>query len=128
MPEAEVENWILEDAEGGWSVLVAQLCPTLCNPMDCSLPGSSVHGILQAKNTGMGCHSLLQRVFLTQGLNPGLPHSGSQFRYRKLCAALLVKELLRGKCLIGELLSQQGLSPLMINLKINQSMQKTFIN
>ena len=28
---------------------VAQLCPTLCSPMDCSLPGSSVHGILQAK-------------------------------------------------------------------------------
>ena len=26
-----------------------QLCPTLCNPMDCSLPGSSVRGILQAK-------------------------------------------------------------------------------
>ena len=29
-------------------VSVAQLCPTLCDPMDCSLPGSSVHGILQA--------------------------------------------------------------------------------
>ena len=29
--------------------LVAQLCPTLCDPMDCSLPGSSVHGILQAR-------------------------------------------------------------------------------
>ena len=28
---------------------VAQLCPILCNPMDCSLPGSSVHGILQAR-------------------------------------------------------------------------------
>ena len=28
-------------------VLVAQSCPTLCNPMTCSLPGSSVHGILQ---------------------------------------------------------------------------------
>ena len=27
----------------------AQLCPTLCNPMDCSLPGSSVHGIFQAR-------------------------------------------------------------------------------
>ena len=27
---------------------VAQLCPTLSNPMDCSLPGSSVHGIFQA--------------------------------------------------------------------------------
>ena len=29
-------------------VLVAQSCPTLCDPMDCSLPGFSVHGILQA--------------------------------------------------------------------------------
>ena len=28
---------------------VAQSCPTLCNPMDCSLPGSSIHGILQAR-------------------------------------------------------------------------------
>ena len=30
-------------------VLVAQLCPVLCDPMDCSPPGSSVHGILQAR-------------------------------------------------------------------------------
>ena len=30
-------------------VLVTQSCLTLCNTMDCSLPGSSVHGILQAK-------------------------------------------------------------------------------
>ena len=30
-------------------VLVAQSCLTLCNPLDCSSPGSSVHGILQAK-------------------------------------------------------------------------------
>ena len=28
---------------------VAQLCPALCNPMDCSPPGSSIHGILQAR-------------------------------------------------------------------------------
>ena len=28
---------------------VAQSCPTLCNPMDCNLPGSSVHGIFQAR-------------------------------------------------------------------------------
>ena len=33
----------------GTQVLVSQLCLTLCNPMDCSLPGSSVHGILQAR-------------------------------------------------------------------------------
>ena len=32
-----------------WMNLVAQLCLTLCNPMDCSLPGPSVHGILQAR-------------------------------------------------------------------------------
>ena len=50
-------------------VLVTQSCPTLCDPMDCSPPGSSVHGILQAS-----CHSLLQGIFLTQGLNPGLLH------------------------------------------------------
>ena len=30
-------------------VLIVQSCPTLCNPMDCSFPGSSVHGILQAR-------------------------------------------------------------------------------
>ena len=37
----------------GWGVCVhaqsPQLCPTLCDPMGCSLPGSSVHGILQAR-------------------------------------------------------------------------------
>ena len=55
-------------------VLVAQLCSTLCNPVDCGLPGPLVLGILQGKNTGVGCHFLLQGVFLTQGLNPGLLH------------------------------------------------------
>ena len=100
---------------------VAQLCPTFCDPMGYSLPGSSLHGILQArvlewvaisfsrgssqprdrtqvssipgrcfhglqlsrllcpwnspsKNTGVGCHSLLQGIFLARGLNPGLPY------------------------------------------------------
>ena len=38
-----------------------QLCSTLYNPMDCRLPSSSVHGILQErKNTGVGCHALLK--------------------------------------------------------------------
>ena len=54
--------------------LVPQSCPTLCNPMDCSSPGSSVHGDSPGKNTGVGCHALLQGIFPTQGLNPGLPH------------------------------------------------------
>ena len=81
---------------------VAQSCPTLSDPMDCSLPGSSVHGIFQARvlewgaiyiqitsypnvsrlyspwnspgqNTGLGNISLLQRIFPTQGSNPDLP-------------------------------------------------------
>ena len=90
---------------------VAQSCPTISDPRDCSLPGSSVHGIFQArvlewgaiafslyllscvqvfatpwtgahkllypwdfpdKNTEVGCHSLLEGTFGTQGLNPGL--------------------------------------------------------
>ena len=42
---------------------------TLCNPMACSPPGSSVHGDSPGKNTGVGCHSLLQGIFLTQGSN-----------------------------------------------------------
>ena len=36
----------------------AHLCPTLCNPVDYSLPGSSVHGIVSGKKTGAGYHFL----------------------------------------------------------------------
>ena len=53
---------------------VSQSCPTVCNPMNYSLPRSSVHGIFPDKSTGVGCHFLLQRIFPTQGLNPGLLH------------------------------------------------------
>ena len=55
-------------------VLVTQSCPTLWDPMDCSQPGSSVHGDSPGRNTQVGCHTLLQGVFPTQGSNPGLPH------------------------------------------------------
>ena len=44
----------------------------LCDPMECSPSGSSVHGDSPGKNSGMGCHDLLQGTFLTQGSNPGL--------------------------------------------------------
>ena len=49
-----------------------QSCPTPCNPMDCSLPGFSVHGDSPGKNTGVGCPALLQGIFPTQGPNPHL--------------------------------------------------------
>ena len=61
-------------------MLVTQWYLTFCDPMDCSLAGSSVHGIFQARvewvaiSTGVGCHFLLQGIFPTQGSNPGLLH------------------------------------------------------
>ena len=45
-------------------VLVYQLFLTLCHLMDCSPPGSSVHGISQARITGVGCHFLFQEETL----------------------------------------------------------------
>ena len=45
-----------------------QSCPTLCDSVDCSPPGSSVHGILQVR----GCHALFEGIFPVQGLNPPL--------------------------------------------------------
>ena len=57
---------------------VAQFCLTLCNPKDYSLRGSSAHGILQERILEwVDSYSLLQGIFLTQGLNPHLlrlPH------------------------------------------------------
>ena len=46
----------------------AQSCLTLCNPIDCSPPGSSVHGDSPGKNTGVGCHFLIQGIFMTPGV------------------------------------------------------------
>ena len=40
-----------------------QSCPTLCNPMDCNLPGSSDHGIFHARVLEMGCHCLLWQLW-----------------------------------------------------------------
>ena len=50
--------------------LVAEWFPTLCDPMDCSLPGYSVHGDSPGKNTGVGWHAVLKGIFPTQGSNP----------------------------------------------------------
>jgi len=54
--------------------LVAQSCLTVCNPMNCSPPGSSIHGDSPGKNTEVGCYALLQGTFPTQGSNPGVRH------------------------------------------------------
>jgi len=63
----------------GGTRMCAQECLTLCDCMDYSPPGSSVHGV--GKNIGVGCHFLFQRIFPTQGLNPGFLHC-KQILYR----------------------------------------------
>ena len=54
--------------------LVTQSCLTLCDPMDWSLPGSSIHGNSLGKNTGAGCHALCQGILPTQGSKSCLPN------------------------------------------------------
>ena len=58
----------------GVCVYVLSHVQVFVTPMDYSLPASSVHGIYPSNNTGIGCHSLPQGVFLTQGSNPCLLH------------------------------------------------------
>ena len=72
-----LSNW----TELNWWCLVLQSCPTLCDPMDCSLPGFCVHGDSPGKSTGVSCHTLLQGIFPNQGLNSGL----SQCRWILYC-------------------------------------------
>ena len=59
-------------------VLVAQSCLTLCYPMDCS-PSRICRCNSPGKNTSEGCHFLLQGIFQTQRLNPGLPYCSRLF-------------------------------------------------
>ena len=56
----------------GNELLVAQSCPTLCNPMDCSSPVSSVHGILQAR--------ILKWVAISFSRGSSRPRDGTQTR------------------------------------------------
>ena len=51
-----------------------QLCPSLCDPMDCSPLGSSVHGDSPGKNIAVGFHALLQGIFPTHRSNLHLLH------------------------------------------------------
>ena len=60
--QLEIHSLLTKTPRGECEVSeVAQSCPTLCYPMNCSLPGFSVHGIFPGKSTGVGCHFLLQK-------------------------------------------------------------------
>ena len=56
------------------AVLSCSVMSDSCDPMDCSPPGPSVLGDSPGKNTGVCCHAVLQGIFPTQGMNPGLLH------------------------------------------------------
>ena len=62
---------VLLKTENHSEALSAQSCPALCDPLDCTPPGSCPWNFL-GKNTRVGCHFLLQGIFLTQGLNLNL--------------------------------------------------------
>ena len=82
---------------GEVKVLVAQLCPTLCDPMDCSPPGSSVHGILQARMwSGL--------LFPSAGdlPNPGIELRSSALQADSLPTELSGKPIERQKVIISE--------------------------
>ena len=62
----------------GW--LVKSLsCLQLCEPMNHNLPGSSVYGVLQARNTGVDCYFLLQGNLLGPGIEPVSPALAGRF-------------------------------------------------
>ena len=63
-------SWAYSLPQAVWC-LMAHLCPTLWDPMRCSLPGSLVHGDSPGKDTGVGCHALFQGFVPTQKWNPG---------------------------------------------------------
>ena len=71
--ESNMEKWKFQSIMH-YESEVAQSCPTLYDPTDCSLPGSIHPWDFPGKSTGVGCHFLLQRIFLTQGLNQGCLH------------------------------------------------------
>ena len=60
---------------------IAQSCPTLCDPMDCSLPGSSVHGVLQAR---------ILQCLKTRGQSPSLESLLEFLTSRGCCRQLTV--------------------------------------
>ena len=82
-------GWILGIRTDVYTLCCAKSlsCVRLCNPMDCSPPGSSVHEDSPGKNIGVSYHALLEGIFPTQGSNVGLiadrffyhlSHQGSQ--------------------------------------------------
>ena len=72
-----------------------QPCLTVCNPMDCSPSGSSVHGNFPGKNNGVDCQVLLQGPFLTQELK--------YFNSKKMIVMLQQQLIAILHCILGQI-------------------------
>ena len=74
MENVSSSSWETDPVDTSWILSeVAQSYPTLCYPMDQGVPTRLLcPWNFPGKNTGVGCHFLLQGIFPTQGSNPGL--------------------------------------------------------
>ena len=77
---------LVSDYPDDWCYSIPKLCSTLCSPVDCSPPDSSTHG----KTCGVGCHILLQGIFLIQGLNHVCCFAGRFFTTEPLGKTILM--------------------------------------
>ena len=82
---------------------IVHLGLTLYSPMDCSLPGYSVHGNPPGKNTGMGYHFLLKRIFLTQ-VQTRVSCTGRWLLLSHIISSLLINSLKLWETLRSKLL------------------------
>ena len=84
-----------------YSVLISvcaksrQSCPTLCDPLDCSLPGPSVLGDSPDKNTGVGCHAFLHisisiYSFPDDGLSQDIKYSSLCYTVGPCCLSISI--------------------------------------
>ena len=67
-PTVKSPTSLARAGEGSKVSKVTQSCPTLCGPMDCSLPGSSVHGIFQARVLEWVAISFSRGIYSTRGV------------------------------------------------------------
>ena len=88
--------------------VVAEAYLTLCDLMDCSLPGFSVYGDSPGKNTGGGCHALLQGIFPTRWKGPEIKPRSPALQVDPLLSEAPGKPMNTG---VGSLSLLQGIFP-----------------
>ena len=67
------------------------LCPTLCDPKDCSLPGSSVHWDSLGKNTGVSCHALPNTGIESRSPAPQMDSLPDELPGKPICKVKICK-------------------------------------